>query len=67
MTDQRRLAAVLFDMDGTLVDSEKIWQQALEELADRLGGNLAPAVRASMVGTQRRRRSPCSSRRSDRR
>src|SRR5258708_6830076 len=51
VTDQRRLAAVLFDMDGTLVDSEKIWQQALEELADRLGGDLAPAVRASMVGT----------------
>ncbi|HEY9482703.1 MAG TPA: HAD family phosphatase [Micromonosporaceae bacterium] len=51
MTDQRRLAAVLFDMDGTLVDSEKIWQEALEELADRLGGDLAPAVRASMVGT----------------
>ncbi len=51
VTDQRRLAAVLFDMDGTLVDSEKIWQQALEELADRIGGDLAPAVRASMVGT----------------
>ncbi len=51
MTDHRRLAAVLFDMDGTLVDSEKIWQQALEELADRLGGDLDPAVRASMVGT----------------
>ena len=51
MIDHRRLAAVLFDMDGTLVDSEKIWQQALEELADRLGGDLDPAVRASMVGT----------------
>jgi HAD superfamily hydrolase (TIGR01509 family) len=51
VTDHRRLAAVLFDMDGTLVDSEKIWQQALEELADRLGGDLPPAIRASMVGT----------------
>jgi HAD superfamily hydrolase (TIGR01509 family) len=51
VTDQRRLAAVLFDMDGTLVDSEKIWQEALEELAERIGGDLAPAVRASMVGT----------------
>jgi HAD superfamily hydrolase (TIGR01509 family) len=51
VTNQRRLAAVLFDMDGTLVDSEKIWQRALEELAERLGGDLAPAVRSSMVGT----------------
>jgi HAD superfamily hydrolase (TIGR01509 family) len=51
VTDRHHLAAVLFDMDGTLVDSEKIWQQALEELADRLGGDLDPAVRASMVGT----------------
>jgi HAD superfamily hydrolase (TIGR01509 family) len=51
VTDHRRLAAVLFDMDGTLVDSEKIWQQALEELAGRLGGDLEPAIRASMVGT----------------
>jgi HAD superfamily hydrolase (TIGR01509 family) len=51
VTDQRQLAAVLFDMDGTLVDSEKTWQQALEELADRLGGDLPRAVRASMVGT----------------
>jgi HAD superfamily hydrolase (TIGR01509 family) len=51
VTDQRHLAAVLFDMDGTLVDSEKTWQQALEELADQLGGDLPSAVRASMVGT----------------
>jgi HAD superfamily hydrolase (TIGR01509 family) len=38
-------------MDGTLVDSEKIWQRALEELAAHLGGDLAPEVRESMVGT----------------
>jgi HAD superfamily hydrolase (TIGR01509 family) len=49
MSDQRP-AAVLFDMDGTLVDSEKVWDVALEELAVRAGGTLSPAARASMVG-----------------
>ncbi len=45
------LGAVLFDMDGTLVDSEKLWTVALNELAARLGGVLSPAGRARMVGT----------------
>jgi len=38
------LAAVLFDMDGTLVDSEPVWDEALEELARWLGGALSPAA-----------------------
>jgi HAD superfamily hydrolase (TIGR01509 family) len=45
-----RLAAVLFDMDGTLVDSEKIWDISLKELSHRLGGELSAGARASMVG-----------------
>jgi HAD superfamily hydrolase (TIGR01509 family) len=45
------LHAVLFDMDGTLVDSEKVWTVALNELAAHLGGVLSPAARAAMVGT----------------
>jgi HAD superfamily hydrolase (TIGR01509 family) len=45
-----RLAAVLFDMDGTLVDSEKIWDISLKELARNLGGELSAPARASMVG-----------------
>jgi HAD superfamily hydrolase (TIGR01509 family) len=43
--------AVLFDMDGTLVDSERVWDTGIEELAVLLGGTLDPAVRARMVGT----------------
>jgi HAD superfamily hydrolase (TIGR01509 family) len=43
--------AVLFDMDGTLVDSEKLWDISLAELYRRLGGELTPEVRASMVGS----------------
>jgi HAD superfamily hydrolase (TIGR01509 family) len=42
---------VLFDMDGTLVDSEKVWDVGLIELAGRYGGVLSAAARARMVGT----------------
>jgi HAD superfamily hydrolase (TIGR01509 family) len=45
------LDAVLFDMDGTLVDSEKVWSVALNEQAEHLGGRLSSAARAAMVGT----------------
>ena len=38
-------------MDGTLVDSEKLWDISLAELAVQLGGELAPAARAAMVGS----------------
>jgi len=33
---------VLFDMDGTLVDSEKVWSIGLAELAAHHGGTLSP-------------------------
>jgi HAD superfamily hydrolase (TIGR01509 family) len=46
----QRPAAVLFDMDGTLVDSEKVWSIALFELARRAGGELSPAARHAMIG-----------------
>jgi HAD superfamily hydrolase (TIGR01509 family) len=44
------MQAVLFDMDGTLVDSEKLWDISLAALYEELGGMLTPEVRASMVG-----------------
>lgn len=46
----RRPAAVLFDMDGTLVDSEKVWDIALHDLTRHAGGTLSEAGRAAMVG-----------------
>jgi HAD superfamily hydrolase (TIGR01509 family) len=45
-----RLSGVLFDMDGTVLDSEKIWDVALEDLAQWLGGEISQAARHRMVG-----------------
>jgi hypothetical protein len=43
-------AAVLFDMDGTLVDSEKLWDVASQDLAAVYGGTLSDTARRTMVG-----------------
>jgi HAD superfamily hydrolase (TIGR01509 family) len=45
------LQAVLIDMDGTLLDSEKLWDVALADLADWLGGDLSSRARRRMVGS----------------
>ncbi|WP_445165628.1 HAD family hydrolase [Mycolicibacterium sp. Dal123E01] len=44
------MRAVLWDMDGTLVDSEKLWDVAINELYSRRGRVLAPEVRDATVG-----------------
>ncbi len=38
-------------MDGTLVDSERVWGIALSELAVHAGGTLSEQARLAMVGT----------------
>jgi HAD superfamily hydrolase (TIGR01509 family) len=45
------LAAVLFDMDGTLVETEEYWGEAMFELAGQLGGRMSAEARAATVGT----------------
>src|SRR3954452_8627935 len=47
----KTLQAVLFDMDGTLVETEETWGEALAALARRHGGEVSPAARAATVGT----------------
>jgi HAD superfamily hydrolase (TIGR01509 family) len=49
-----RLAAVLFDMDGTLVQTEELWGEAMFALAARLGGEMSVAARHRTVGTSMR-------------
>ncbi|MFW0794740.1 HAD family phosphatase [Gordonia sp. CPCC 205515] len=43
-------AAVLWDMDGTLLDSEPLWDIAMEDLAVRHGIVMSPALRESTLG-----------------
>ncbi|RKN51925.1 HAD family phosphatase [Micromonospora costi] len=38
-------------MDGTLIDSEKLWDVALTELAETYGGTLSDAARKAIIGT----------------
>ncbi|MGQ0573287.1 MAG: HAD family hydrolase [Pseudonocardia sp.] len=45
------VAAVLWDMDGTLVDSEKVWTVSLRDTARWLGGELSAAAREAVVGS----------------
>ncbi|MHA3021999.1 HAD family hydrolase [Mycobacterium sp. BMJ-28] len=44
------LSAVLFDMDGTLVDSEKLWDVGMHALYARMGGVMTEEFRESTVG-----------------
>ena len=44
------MKAVLFDMDGTLVDSEKLWDVAMQKLYAKFGAEMTPEVRESTVG-----------------
>ena len=43
-------AAVLWDMDGTLIDSERLWDVSLQDTARELGGALRAASRDALVG-----------------
>ncbi len=44
------VAAVLWDMDGTLLDSEKLWDIAMRELSVELGGEMTDATRHALIG-----------------
>lgn len=45
-----RPKAVLWDMDGTLIDTEPLWGKATSELGELLGRPLTPEVRAKTIG-----------------
>ncbi|GAC78289.1 haloacid dehalogenase superfamily, subfamily IA, variant 3 with third motif having DD or ED [Gordonia malaquae] len=42
--------AVFWDMDGTLLDTEPLWEQVLVEFANRLGIEMTPTLRESTMG-----------------
>lgn len=47
---RRPPAAVLWDMDGTLLDSERLWDIAVVELSANLGFTMTPEIRESTLG-----------------
>jgi HAD superfamily hydrolase (TIGR01509 family) len=44
------IAAVIFDLDGVLVDSEHVWDEVREELARERGGRWHDRAQADMMG-----------------
>ncbi|MFJ9907253.1 HAD-IA family hydrolase [Streptomyces sp. NPDC101152] len=44
------LQAVLFDMDGTLVDTERLWWEAVQDVATALGRPLTKADQPEVLG-----------------
>ncbi|MGP3957765.1 HAD family hydrolase [Nonomuraea sp. 3N208] len=44
------MEAVFFDMDGLLVDSERVWLEIETEVMGRLGGRWTPEHQAHLVG-----------------
>jgi HAD superfamily hydrolase (TIGR01509 family) len=44
------LEAVVFDLDGVLVDSESVWDAARQEVVARTGGSWRPGASEAMIG-----------------
>jgi HAD superfamily hydrolase (TIGR01509 family) len=50
MAEYTAITAVIFDMDGVLIDSEQIWDEVREELARERGGRWHQRAQADMMG-----------------
>jgi HAD superfamily hydrolase (TIGR01509 family) len=50
MTESRKLEAVLFDMDGVIIDSEPLWSEAEKRLLARRNLSYAPSLKTTMMG-----------------
>ena len=46
----RRLEAVVFDLDGVIVDTEQVWDEVREELVGDWGGRHSPTAQRAMMG-----------------
>jgi HAD superfamily hydrolase (TIGR01509 family) len=50
MPVEREIVAVVFDMDGVLVDTERLWDEVREELTTEWGGRYTPEAQEAMMG-----------------
>ena len=48
--DMKPIVAVVFDLDGVLIDSEQVWDEARRELARELGRSWRPEATRAMMG-----------------
>lgn len=48
------IEAFVFDLDGVLLDSEQVWDEARERLADERGGRWHPQAQRDMMGMSSR-------------
>ena len=46
------IKAVLFDLDGVLIDSEPIWERIRRAFAEQRGGSWTPAMQNRMMGAR---------------
>jgi len=44
------IAAVVFDLDGVLIDSEPVWERVRRELVAERGGHWAPDAQRKLMG-----------------
>lgn len=54
MTKAARLEAVLFDMDGVIIDSEPLWSDAEKQLLARRNLSYSPSLKTAMMGRDAR-------------
>ena len=50
MRSDNRIEAVVFDMDGVLVDTEHLWDEVREALTEEWGGRYTPEAQEAMMG-----------------
>ena len=50
MHPERAIVAVVFDMDGILVDTEHLWDEVRERLTVEWGGRYTPEAQEAMMG-----------------
>lgn len=53
-----RIQAVVFDCDGLLLDTEKLWMRAEAALVERYGAEYTPEVKARLFGVSANRMGP---------